>query len=235
MVTYICVCVHHFCDYIQWRQVPNLLVPKSQTNWILKGCLSYLNIWTDLPKCLKRAPNVVSNFIRAIGYPMAQNDNHRHFLRSSPVVLMKGADLPCRAPRTLFRFNSQDDIDQFAIGCDADIGGTSTVHLERYQNEKEDTSMVGGGGGARGGTGVFWGDMRLGVKAGLEGKIRGGYAGFRNKVRCFNPPPFSLSLTHAHTQNTKRKTTCWLTVYWTHTHTLSLSFFNSTRRDFHHP
>jgi len=32
-------------------------------------------------------------------------------------------------------------------------------------------------------TGVFWGDMRLGVKADLEGKIRGGYAGFRNKTR----------------------------------------------------
>jgi len=117
---------------------------------------------------------------------------------------MKGADLPCRAPRTLFKFNSQDDIDQFATGCDADVGGTSTVHLERYQNEKEDTSVIGGGGGARGGTGVFWGDMRLGVKAGLEGKIRGGYAGFRNKVRCFYP----LSLTHAHIPNTKRKTTC---------------------------
>jgi len=100
---------------------------------------------------------------------------------------MKGADLPCRAPRTLFTFNSQDDIDQFATGCDADIGGTSTVHLERHQNEKEDTSMIGGGrrGGARGDTGVFWGDMRLGVKAGLEGKVRGGYAGFRNKVRFF--------------------------------------------------
>lgn len=89
---------------------------------------------------------------------------------------MKGADPPSRAPRTLMSFNSQADLDQFATGCDADIGGTSTVHLELDQNAKHNESI------GREATAVFWGDMRLGVKVGLEGRLRGGYAGFRNKV-----------------------------------------------------
>lgn len=93
------------------------------------------------------------------------------------VVLMKGADDPSVAPRTLLTFNSPEDINEVATGCDADIGGTSTVHFELNQTEKDNKSI------ARQATGVFWGDMRLGVKAGLEGKVRGGYAGFRNKRR----------------------------------------------------
>lgn len=95
---------------------------------------------------------------------------------------MTGADAPSRAPRTLFTFNSQEDVRQFATGCDADIGGTSTVHFELDQNEKDNKSI------GREVTGLFWGDMRLGVKSGLEGRVRGGYAGFRNKVRF---PPHS--------------------------------------------
>lgn len=34
-------------------------------------------------------------------------------------------------------------------------------------------------------TGMFWGDMRTQVKPGMEKRIRGGYAGFRNKAWCF--------------------------------------------------
>lgn len=90
---------------------------------------------------------------------------------------MQGADEPSRLPRTLFTFNSREDIRQFAAGCDADIGGTSTVHLVLDESPKNNASI------GKTATGVFWGDMRLGVKAGLEGKVRGGYAGFRNKVR----------------------------------------------------
>ncbi|KXN91682.1 Complex I intermediate-associated protein 30, mitochondrial [Leucoagaricus sp. SymC.cos] len=93
------------------------------------------------------------------------------------VLLMQGADPPSRAPRTLFTFNSQEDVNQIATGCDADIGGTSTAHFELNTNENVNSSI------GRQATGVFWGDMRLGVKAGLEGKLRGGYAGFRNKKR----------------------------------------------------
>ncbi|KAF8624534.1 hypothetical protein AX15_005843 [Amanita polypyramis BW_CC] len=90
---------------------------------------------------------------------------------------MQGAEDPLRLPRTIFKFDSQEDIRQFATGCDADIGGTSTVHLDLDESPRNNASI------GREATGVFWGDMRLGVRSGLEGKIRGGYAGFRNKSR----------------------------------------------------
>ncbi len=32
-------------------------------------------------------------------------------------------------------------------------------------------------------TGKFWGEMRLGVRPDLQGRVRGGYAGFRSKAR----------------------------------------------------
>lgn len=103
---------------------------------------------------------------------------------------MQGAEEPLRMPRNLFTFHSQQDIQQFATGCDADIGGTSTVRLDLDDSRKDASGQYP--------TGKFWGEMRLGVRSGLEGKLRGGYAGFRNKVRvarnsCFissplNPP-----------------------------------------------
>ncbi|TFK40234.1 complex I intermediate-associated protein CIA30 [Crucibulum laeve] len=93
------------------------------------------------------------------------------------VVLMKGADAPNRAPRTLFTFNSQEDINLFATGCDGDIGGKSTVYLDLDENPEHNAGI------GKQATSVFWGEMRLGVKPAYEGKIRGGYAGFRNKTR----------------------------------------------------
>lgn len=80
-------------------------------------------------------------------------------------IKMEGGN-PSRAPKRLWTFHSQEELKQYALGCDADIGGTSTCNL-----------TMGEDGKAR-----FWGDMRLAVKPGLERKIRGGYAGFRNKV-----------------------------------------------------
>ncbi|KAG5653392.1 hypothetical protein H0H81_000779 [Sphagnurus paluster] len=89
---------------------------------------------------------------------------------------MQGADAISRAPRTLFRFNSPEDVKQFATGCDGDIGGTSTVNLDLEESPDVNASI------GRRATAKFWGEMRLGVKSGLEGKLRGGYAGFRNKI-----------------------------------------------------
>ncbi|ELU40466.1 complex I intermediate-associated protein CIA30 [Rhizoctonia solani AG-1 IA] len=83
-----------------------------------------------------------------------------------PVVRMEGLS-PNVEAKTLFSFRTPQDIQQYALGSDSDLGGNSTAHLDHHPD-----------GYAR-----FWGDMRLDVKAGLEGKLRPGYAGFRNKSR----------------------------------------------------
>ncbi|KAH9481658.1 Complex I intermediate-associated protein 30, mitochondrial [Psilocybe cubensis] len=90
---------------------------------------------------------------------------------------MKGADAPARGPKTVFTFNTAEDIQGFATGCDGDIGGLSTVALE-LDERPEVNEPIG-----KTATGVFRGEMRLSVKPGMETKIRGGYAGFRNKNR----------------------------------------------------
>jgi NADH dehydrogenase [ubiquinone] 1 alpha subcomplex assembly factor 1 len=64
------------------------------------------------------------------------------------------------------------------MGCDGDIGGTSTVHLDLDENPEHNATL------GKTATGLFWGEMRLDVKPGYANKIRGGYAGFRNMVRA---------------------------------------------------
>lgn len=88
---------------------------------------------------------------------------------------MRGADMPSRNPKTLFTFNSQDDMRMYATGCDGDIGGNSTVKLEL--DESEHNAQIN-----KSATAKFWGDMRLDVKPQYQGRVRGGYAAFRNKV-----------------------------------------------------
>lgn len=95
----------------------------------------------------------------------------------SNIILMKGADTPISTSRTLYSFNTFADIKQFATGCDGDIGGLSTVHFDLDERPEINKSI------GKAATGMFWGDMRTQVKPGMEKKIRGGYAGFRNKTR----------------------------------------------------
>jgi len=110
-----------------------------------------------------------------------------------PTVLqMQGAERPSRAPLTLFTFDSPEAVkNDFALGCDADVGGTSTVHLDfdddparlllppagSRSTAATDTDTADKRGAAR-----FHGHMHLAVRPGYEQRIRGGYAGFRNKV-----------------------------------------------------
>ncbi|KAH9847541.1 NADH:ubiquinone oxidoreductase complex I intermediate-associated protein 30 [Lenzites betulinus] len=100
---------------------------------------------------------------------------------------MEGADEPSRAPKHLFSFNTPENIAEFATGCDADVGGMSTVNFgldETTANpEKESKASSPHGVFVNRPTGKFWGEMRLAVRSGLEGQIRGGYAGFRSKPR----------------------------------------------------
>ena len=92
---------------------------------------------------------------------------------------MKGADSPIATARTLYSFNTPADVKQFATGCDGDIGGLSTVQFDLDERPEINKSI------GKAATGMFWGDMRTQVKPGMEKKIRGGYAGFRNKVWVF--------------------------------------------------
>ena len=89
---------------------------------------------------------------------------------------MQGAEQPSRVPLALFALNSPDAIREYAIGCDADVGGTSTAHFDYDADPAR--APPGKPGAAR-----FHGVMRLAVRPGYEERIRGGYAGFRNKVR----------------------------------------------------
>ncbi|KAF4596403.1 hypothetical protein EYR38_007783 [Pleurotus pulmonarius] len=115
----------------------------------------------------------------------------------APVLLMQGADAPSRAPRSLFTFNTPQDISQFATGSDSDIGGFSTVNFDFV----EDESVNGPIGRVNRptppsskdvpqlpvGTARFWGKMSLRIPstpAANKPRItRSGYAGFRNKAR----------------------------------------------------
>ena len=102
---------------------------------------------------------------------------------------MEGAEEPSRAPKRLFTFNSREDIDQFATGCDVDVGGTSTVNFGLDESTATPLTSEKSPSLVNRPTGKFWGEMRLAVRHGLEGQIRGGYTGFRSNVRY----PFPLA------------------------------------------
>ena len=97
-----------------------------------------------------------------------------------PVLRMQGAEEPSRAPKMLFAFNSRNDIDEVAMGCDADIGGSSTVHFDLDESTASNEKAVSFLGRP---SGRFWGNMRLSVQQQMKDKVRGGYAGFRSKAR----------------------------------------------------
>lgn len=105
---------------------------------------------------------------------------------------MQGAEKPSRAPLALFALNTPEAIKDYAIGCDADVGGTSTVHFDFDDDPAHappprrpgGTGGIGTGStGSKLGAARFHGHMRLAVRPSYEQHIRGGYAGFRNKVR----------------------------------------------------
>ena len=90
------------------------------------------------------------------------------------VLTMSGVDEPSRAPKMLCSFDSQEALQQYATGCDADVGGTSTMQLSLDESGSKPS-------------GKLWGDMKLAVRPELQGRVLGGYAGFRTMV-CGNRP-----------------------------------------------
>ncbi|KAI0028966.1 NADH:ubiquinone oxidoreductase intermediate-associated protein 30 [Vararia minispora EC-137] len=91
--------------------------------------------------------------------------------------MMNPAYRPPRTPKLLYKVNTPEQVYDIVTGCDADIGGTSTVKFDL--DERPDVNAPLG----KPATGKFWGMMRLGIRPELRGKVRGGYAGFRNRLR----------------------------------------------------
>ncbi|KAH9958591.1 complex I intermediate-associated protein CIA30 [Russula dissimulans] len=112
------------------------------------------------------------------------------------VLQMQGAEQPSRAPLTLFTLNTPEVIKGYAFGCDADVGGTSTVHFDfdddptrapppspSSSSSSSDAHAADPGAQHKRGAVRFHGHMRLAARPGYEDRVRGGYAGFRNKFR----------------------------------------------------
>ncbi|GAA6056629.1 hypothetical protein JCM3770_006364 [Rhodotorula araucariae] len=93
-----------------------------------------------------------------------------HLRQRSQQVLRANPEAPHGNVLPLVSLRSHQDLEHFALGCDADIGGRSTVNLDLGPDGK----------------GRFWGKLSSDLHPGRrkEGVIeRGGYAGFRNKQR----------------------------------------------------
>jgi NADH dehydrogenase [ubiquinone] 1 alpha subcomplex assembly factor 1 len=109
------------------------------------------------------------------------------------VLQMQGAEPPSRAPLTLFTLTTPEVIKEYAYGCDADAGGTSSVHFDFDHDPARLPSNPSTGTGPGGdvvGSAHFHSAMSLAVRPGYEEQIYGGYAGFRNKVCVCIPPKF---------------------------------------------
>ncbi|KAH9450105.1 hypothetical protein MJO28_014359 [Puccinia striiformis f. sp. tritici] len=82
---------------------------------------------------------------------------------------------PFRRPLPIFEMSDPSHLEQFALGCDADMGGYSTIQLAIQQSPTDPFPH-----------GVFRGTLRseLSEQAIKTGILKsGGYAGFRTRVR----------------------------------------------------
>ena len=90
---------------------------------------------------------------------------------------MDGLNNVSRSPMMILPFDRREHREEYSIGVDRDIGGSSTASLDFVPDNPSDPNGKG--------SFKFWGEMRLGVRSDLRGRVRGGYAGFRSKVsRC---------------------------------------------------
>lgn len=97
-------------------------------------------------------------------------------------IKMEGLNEPSRSPKQLLSFRTRANLDNYSVGVDSDIGGSSSARLDFVPDDPNDPSHDAKGKGR------FWGEMRLGVRGDLKGKVRGGYAGFRSKARSLLEP-----------------------------------------------
>ena len=87
---------------------------------------------------------------------------------------MEGADLPNRGPRLLYAFNTPMETGEAVTGCDADIGGMSSVHFTL--DTSSESERIGRP------TAKFHGHLSLDVRPEMRGRINSGYAGFKTPV-----------------------------------------------------
>ena len=129
-----------------------------------------------------------------------------------PVLRMAGADERSRIPMTLFAFNEDRDIADCIKGCDGDIGGTSTVHFELDKSTETEGASKDPLAPLRP-TAKLWGNMSLAVRKGFEGKIVGGYAGFRTKVRLTCSAVMGRLQQQIHCSNDQHYSVKWSRTY----------------------
>lgn len=80
----------------------------------------------------------------------------------------------------MFTFNGPTSLREVALMSDSDIGGSSSIALRLGEPDEAEESWAM----KRTPFGVFQGHMSLAIREELEGKRRGGYVGWRTKVRC---------------------------------------------------
>lgn len=83
-----------------------------------------------------------------------------------PPSVLRAEAVPDGSKQVVWRIDRDADLSTFATGADSDIGGQSKCTLDKDEE----------------GNGRFWGEIRSDVKQEYQGKVRGGYVGFRNKV-----------------------------------------------------
>ncbi|KAI5453834.1 hypothetical protein NCC49_005644 [Naganishia albida] len=87
-------------------------------------------------------------------------------LRNNSARVLRAEADPAARPHLVYAINQQTNLKDFATGSDKDIGGQTECTLDVDEN----------------GDGRFWGELRREVRGEWRGKVRGGYAGFRNKA-----------------------------------------------------
>ncbi|KAF7375183.1 CIA30 domain-containing protein [Mycena sanguinolenta] len=95
--------------------------------------------------------------------------------QSRRIINMEGAELPNRGPRLLYSFNTPEQASEVVLGCDADVGGFSSVNFAL--DTTSESERIGRP------TAKFFGNLRLDVRPELVGRINSGYAAFRTPVR----------------------------------------------------
>lgn len=104
-------------------------------------------------------------------------------------AVMKMDMTPSLKPVTLYSFDSSKPpiipVSEFATGSDADIGGLSTCSMTPVPSSSKlaaNSSMSTAGDGSQSHV-AFHGTMSLQVPAAYAGRLRPGYAAFRNQSK----------------------------------------------------